>query len=116
MKKILGVCLILLCSVVSAEVNQNKSEKFKLQMCEEILGGAMFNRVLEDVCGFNGGVKDKLKKTYDEGGCRSIVPQERVNAIANDVLLDSRNRYKAFGEKDFCEANLKGYADLAGQD
>lgn len=113
MKKILGLC-ILLCLQATysyAEV-EKKNVKIKREFCEEILGAALFNKVLEEVCGFEGGVKDKLKNIYDSGNCRSVVPQTTVDNLAKEVLLDSRDRYKVFGEKKFCEDNLRGYADL----
>lgn len=112
MKKVLALSFLCVFPVFTFAENKGIKPKLDLNQCKEILGAAIFNKVLEEICGFNGGVKENLKKIYDEGQCRHIVPQSTVDSLAKDVLEDSRMRYKAFGEKVFCEANLKGYTDL----
>lgn len=112
MKKILILSLMVFIPALSFAENKTNKSKFNFEQCEEILGAAIFNGVLEDVCGFNGSVKEKLKMIYDAGQCRHTVPQSNVDSLIRDVLEDSRMRYKAFGEKVFCDENLKGYTDL----
>lgn len=112
MKIILGLCFVLSFQLANADTTPIKEQEAKLELCEEVLGAAIFNGVLEAVCEFDGGVKDKLKNIYDSANCRDIVPQETVANLSKDVLQDSRDRYKVFGEKKFCEDNLRGYADL----
>lgn len=104
--------LILLFPTFAFAKENEKKQALSLELCEELLGAAIFNKVLEEICGFNGGVKDKIKTIYDNGKCRYTVPQSTVEVLAKDVLEDSRLRYKAFGEKEFCDGNLKGYTDL----
>lgn len=112
MKKILLLGLMLIIPTLTFAENTSPKSKLNIEQCKEVLGAAIFNGVLEDVCGFTGSVKDNLKKIYDAGQCRYTVPQSNVDALIKDVLEDSRMRYKAFGEKVFCEENMKGYTDL----
>ncbi|ALH95593.1 hypothetical protein [Acinetobacter equi] len=113
MKKIIiGLCFALSFQLTNASTMPIEEQEEKLGFCKEVLGAAIFNSVLETVCDFDGGVKDKLKNIYDSADCREIVPQETVENLSRDVLQDSRDRYKVFGEKKFCEDNLRGYSDL----
>lgn len=111
-KIIIGLCFVLSFQLANAGTTPTEEQEAKLELCEEVLGAAIFNGVLEAVCEFNGGVKDKLKNIYDSASCREIVPQETVDNLAKDVLEDSKDRYIAFGEKKFCEDNLRVYSDL----
>ena len=106
MKKLFLLTLTLLVSLSSYSKNND------LEACKSILGAALFNQILEEVCGFEGNVKENLKKIYDENRCREIVPQSTVDYIIRDNLEDSRMRFKAFGEKKFCEENMKPYVEL----
>ena len=112
MKRLFALGFLCVLPILTFAGNKEVKPKLDLNQCKEILGAAIFNGVLEEVCGFNGGVKDSLKEIYEKGQCRYTVPQSTVDTLAKDVLEDSRMRYKAFGEKAFCDANLKGYTDL----
>jgi hypothetical protein len=98
---------LILSTVANAETNKDKEES-----CLTLLGAGIYNGVLEDVCKFDGGVKDKLKALYTNGGCRSIVPQEKVEETSNDVLIDSKKRFQILGERKFCDGNKDAYYDL----
>lgn len=111
MKK-LRIILFIVLSSFTLHANSFESQNIQQKGCEEVLGAALFNGVLEDVCGFDGNVKERLKKIYDKNQCRNKVPQNKVDAIIQDNLEDSKVRYDAFGEKKFCEANMKPYVDL----
>lgn len=84
----------------------------KQDACIKVLGAGIYNATLEDVCKFNGGVKEKLLAMYNEAGCKMIVPQETVKRIAADVLLDTKRRYTAMGHQAFCEGNIDAYNAL----
>lgn len=112
MKRIIISSLVFMISTITVAEKEATKPKLNLEQCKEILGAALFNGVLEEACGFNGSVKDKLKMIYDSGQCRHTVPQKDVDFLVKDVLVDSRMRYKAYGGEVFCEENLKGYTDL----
>ncbi len=84
----------------------------KKAACIKILGAGMYNGVLEEVCEFSGGVKNKLLNMYNEAGCRAIVPQKVVDRTAVDVLKDTKARYKAMGRVAFCKGNIEAYNAL----
>lgn len=103
--------LFLLAAITSCiNVHAQNSEADK---CLKLLGAGMYNQSLEEVCAFNGGVKDKLRALYSELGCRSIVSQEAVNRVARDVLIDTKARYESLGKAKFCAGNKKAYFALA---
>jgi hypothetical protein len=80
--------------------------------CIKVLSAGVYNEFLEEACGFNGGVKEKLKAMYDRGGCRTIVAQSEVNNIVKEVSDDSFGRFNKLGERKFCDGNRKSYDDL----
>ena len=80
--------------------------------CIKVLGAGIYNATLEDVCKFNGGVKERLLAMYNEAGCKMIIPQKTVERIAANVLLDTKRRYKAMGHQAFCEGNIDAYNAL----
>ena len=84
----------------------------KQDACIKVLGAGIYNATLEDVCKFNGGVKEKLLAMYNEAGCKMIVTQKTVERIAADVLLDTKRRYTAMGHQAFCEGNIDAYNAL----
>ncbi|NNP70416.1 hypothetical protein [Acinetobacter sp. Ac_5812] len=90
-----------------AEPNQQK-----VKTCEKILAAGMFNGLLEDVCGFEGNVKAHLLTLYDDSQCRRILPQKKVDKIAEDVLVDTKKRITAYSKHTFCEENMQPYVDL----
>lgn len=79
MKNLIGTIAfgLIFSTVAKAETSEDKKES-----CLTLLGAGIYNGVLEDVCKFDSGVKDKLKALYTEGGCRNIVPQEKVEEIS----------------------------------
>lgn len=110
MKKIMILLMVIISFSVGAK--EKVSEESKLESCEAILAAGMFNGVLEEVCGFNGGLKNTMLRIYDQSGCRKIVSQETVNEYSEKVIEDSKMRFQVFGEKKFCEDNMKPYYDL----
>lgn len=111
MKNLGFLCLVLGLSFINV-AHAAKPSQEKLKGCEQTLGAGIFNGLLENICGFEGGVKDKLLQMYDEGQCRKIVPQKTVDKTAKDVAADTKMRISAFGEHTFCEVNMKPYVDL----
>lgn len=85
----------------------------KVEKCENVLTAGVYNGYLEEICGFDGGVSDKLKVAYSSQNCPNLVSEKRIYSLVGDVTLDTKNRYVAFGEEKFCEANIEGYADLS---
>lgn len=106
------IAALLLSNMLTYAQAAKQDDYFNSEKCEEILAAGMFNQILEDVCGFDGGVKDALLNIYQQAECPLIVPQQRVEQVSALVLEDSRMRYKAFGETRFCADNMKAYVDL----
>lgn len=77
--------------------------------CLATLRSGMLAQTLEDVCGFGGGLKEKIKESYTNADCRSIVPQSDVEKNINEVLQVIRADYAKNGEKLFCSNNKKWY-------
>lgn len=88
------------------------AQESKKSSCIQLLGAGMYNGILEERCNFSGGVKERLKTMYTEGGCRNIVPQSVVDSTANDVVQDTEKRYQAMGKKKFCDGNKANYSAL----
>nr|WP_314367616.1 hypothetical protein [uncultured Acinetobacter sp.] len=88
------------------------SNQDKVGGCEKILAAGMFNGLLEDICGFEGNVKANLLKMYDHGQCRKIIPQKKVDKLAEDVLTDTKKRIDAYSKHTFCEENMQPYVNL----
>jgi hypothetical protein len=105
-KKIIIAGLIMACANTQAIEKQN---------CIEFLQAGVYNGALEETCGFNGGVKDKLKLVYTNAGCSSIVSPEEIDNTVKDVFKDTRNRYQSLGQKAFCDGNRDSYNALAAQ-
>ncbi len=99
--------------VCSSDRKQENLES-KKEACAKLLGAGMYNGILEDICGFTGGVKEKLKKMYAAGNCNNLITQDEIKQTSKEVLEDTRARYKAMGEEPFCKGNKKAYYDLAG--
>lgn len=106
-KTILFVSLVLIMDSTYAASNQDK-----VNGCEKILAAGMFNGLLEDICGFEGNVKANLLKMYDQGQCRKIIPQKKVDKLAEDVLTDTKKRIDAYSKHTFCEENMQPYVNL----
>ena len=56
----------------SATKNNSQPKQVKKadkKLCEQLIGAGMYNGILEDICNFNGGVKNKLLNLYNEAGC-----------------------------------------------
>lgn len=57
MGKIISIIGLILLSVGHANA------KPKVEQCESILTGGVYNEFLENICGFNGGVSNSFKET-----------------------------------------------------
>lgn len=88
------------------------AEELSFKDCLNVLAAGMYNRFLENYCGFDGGVGDRLKQIYTLGGCRTAVPQEVVDSMANEVTDDSSSRMRTLGEDAFCAGNKDAYYAL----
>lgn len=104
--------IVLIFLMGSASSIYAKDSQITIQDCEVVLGAGIFNGLLEEVCGFEGGVKDQFLSLYDKFHCRQMVPQKNVDEMAKNVAEDTKMRVKAFGLKTFCKENMKHYADL----
>jgi len=102
---LLSLAIIVPC--ISVQAQNNKAET-----CLKLLGAGIYNQSLEEVCAFNGGVKDKLKSLYSNSGCRNVITQDDANRVARDVLVDTKARYDLLGKAKFCAGNKKAYLDL----
>lgn len=96
----------------ATQSNSQPKQKIDKKFCGQLLGAGMYNGILEDICNFNGGVKNKLLNLYNEAGCRAILPQKVVDKTAKDVLTDTKSRYKAMGHNAFCSGNIDAYNAL----
>lgn len=105
LKKTLVICLL---SAASYAQSATKVEK-----CESMITGGVYNDLLENFCGFDGGVTDGFKQAYARNGCPDLIPEKRIFKLGNDVGVDTDNRIQAFGKRKFCEQNLETYADLS---
>jgi hypothetical protein len=95
-----------------ATQTNSQPKKIDKNFCGQFLGAGMYNGILEDVCNFNGGVKNKILNLYNEVGCRAILPQKVVDKTSRDVLADTKGRYKAMGHNAFCSGNIDAYNAL----
>lgn len=84
----------------------------KVEQCESLLTGGVYNEFLENICGFNAGVSNKFKEVYSQKNCPDLIPSSKVHKLVGDVAADTKKRYIAFGEETFCEQNLSGYSEL----
>ena len=87
--------------------------KTKIEQCESILTGGVYNEYLENICGFDGGVSDGFKGTYSNNNCPDLVSASKIKRLVEDVAADTKKRYVAFGGVKFCESNVSGYSDLS---
>ena len=109
MKIIIGLIIGM---TISAGATAKETEK---DACFKILGAGMYNGILEDICGFNGGVKEKIKTIYAAGKCPSLINPEEINQLSEEILIDTKNRFQELGETKFCDGNKQAYYDLANE-
>lgn len=111
-KKGIKVKKLIIFSVLALGFSLAHAERSDKEVCEEVLAASMYNKLLEDTCGFKGGVSKNFKALFDYGKCTSHVPTARINWYAKEVTQDTKKRYLAHGKEDFCEKNLDRYAEL----
>ncbi len=104
MKKLVLVLALVLPVTVQADEKTNA--------CISVLQTGMYNGLLEKICGFKGGVKDKLKNMYAEGGCVPLISGETLDAVSREVTSDTYSRKDVMGKKDFCAGNKQAYNAL----
>ncbi|AZM39871.1 hypothetical protein EJP75_15895 [Acinetobacter baumannii] len=107
MGKIISLIGIILLSIGHANA------KSKVEQCESILTGGVYNEFLENICGFNGGVSNSFKAVYSKHNCPDLVSTKKVHKLVADVSTDTKKRYVANGKELFCEKNLSSYSDLS---
>ncbi len=66
----------------------------------ELLGAGIFNSYLEEYCGYDAGVKDKIMNILATSGCRSIILQETVDEMISNVSVDTNKRIKQYGKNE----------------
>ncbi|MEF9957561.1 MAG: hypothetical protein RR677_06055 [Acinetobacter sp.] len=91
----------------------NANAQTKIDKCENVLTSGVYNEYLENICGFNGGVSDGFKETYSKNNCPDLVSTSKIKKLVADVSADTKKRYVAFGESEFCENNVDAYSDLS---
>ena len=84
----------------------------KVALCEKFFSATLYNGFLEQACGFDGQVKDRLASMMDTAHCLSALSKIRRDKLATQVLDDAEMRLKAYGEDPFCEGNIKDYSHL----
>ena len=109
--------LAMLCVLIAGVLGFNLAHAKKMDKgtCTEVLQAGSYNDLLEDVCGFEGGVSDTFKAIYMHGQCGDTLTEKEVHKLVGEVGEDLFTRYKAHGHKGFCEGNIKPYADLVDQ-
>ena len=105
------VLLVFLACGVTHAVAQGS----KHAACLQLLGAGMYNGLLEDTCGFKEGVKDQLKASYSNAGCRTVVTQDEVDQTSANVTTNANMRYQKIGRKNFCAGNKAAYEALISQ-
>ena len=111
MKKLLPALLLCLPLVSVAEpVRQVNNQK---DMCQAMLQGGAFNFYLEETCGFNGGVADKLAQ-ISARQCADIFTDGEALALSEEAIHEGTMRFEGFDKNQFCSANRSGY-DAAGR-
>ena len=97
------------------EASENKPDGTPEGNCMFFLKGGMFNGLLENVCEFDGGVKQSIMKSYDQANCRAIISQEQVNRLSKEMLSVVKDDIERNGQDAFCEDARSGYEHLMGQ-
>jgi hypothetical protein len=105
-KRALVVSLLLLAASYS-------NAESKVERCENMLTSGIYNELLEDICGFKGGVFSGFQDAYSRNSCPDLISTDKIHELAEDVAKDTIKRHLAFGEHEFCELNLDAYADLS---
>lgn len=105
-----SILLIMVLTGSNAAIANERTEKVKA--CKTLMGAALFNGLLEEECGFNGGVKSKLKAFYFEGRCDLLLTEKDRLKLTEAVFKDTDKRLSAYGHDVFCEENMQPYADL----
>lgn len=111
-KKESQVKKLIIFSVLVMGFSLAHAQKTDKQLCEEVLAASIYNKILEDTCGFNGGVAQSFKDLFNYGKCSTKIPRERITWYAREVDKDTKKRFLAHGGPDFCEKNLDRYAEL----
>jgi hypothetical protein len=87
--------------------------KTKVEQCESLLTGGVYNEFLENICGFKGEVSNGFKEAYSKNNCPDLITTNKVHKSVSAVAADTKKRYIAFGEREFCEKNLDSYSELS---
>lgn len=87
-------------------------QKSKIEHCKSLVGGGMYNQLLETACGFDGGVASKILYLYRTGECPNLLSEEVTNELSKLVLTDTKKRYQEMGESAFCSGNVDAYNAL----
>jgi len=95
--------------------SENRSDGTPEGNCMYLLKGGMFNGLLENVCEFDGGVKQSIMKSYDQANCRAILSQDQVNTLSKEMLSVIKGDIERNGRDAFCENARSGYEHLIGQ-
>jgi cytochrome c553 len=94
----------------NANINRKKLTKDE---CRTLLGATFFNRVLEDVCKFNGNVGKKIGLAYIYGRCSEVITEREMSLLGSDVNFYSASDIQRMGLDNFCQQNKKPYYDLS---
>jgi len=81
--------------------------------CQQLYQGWVFNRLLEEACGFDKKVAITVG-IVAKGACSSLSEEQR-DAWGRDVMTAIHNDIADMGSKKFCRLNKAGYDDLAAE-
>ncbi|MDO4879510.1 MAG: hypothetical protein Q3966_09525 [Neisseria sp.] len=100
--------LFLACLPLAAQADPVRNIRSRTDFCQHMLQGGAFNRYLETTCGFREGVAAKAEKAMAVE-CRGVFDQKKAAALSKEAVNDGVMRFKRYGKKNFCAANLEGY-------
>lgn len=78
------------------------------KQCTQLYYHGMYNKILEKLCDFNGGVGEKIMSTYKQGDCDNLISPKAKNYIVDNlVVFDMREKYTT--KEEFCDRSMDDY-------
>jgi len=107
MKTNSGAALLILCGLFFCA--SIKAEAANAENCLEIARTGMMAGGQNDICKFNGNLKEKLMELYRAKSCGNLVSAADLNKAAEEILDGMRSEYAQSGKKKFCSEARKYY-------
>ena len=75
--------LAIFCVLIAGVVGFNLAHAKKMDKgtCTQVLQAGSYNDLLEQVCGFDGGVADNFKALYMHGQCNDVLTEKEVQEL-----------------------------------